>query len=56
MSAAVLKPGPKAEETALPLGFVSRFCYVKISRFGTFFVTTRLAVGNLCHEVVGYRR
>ena len=28
MSAAVLKPGPKAEETALLPGFVSRFCYI----------------------------
>ena len=29
-SAAVLKPAPKAEETALLLVFVSRFCHVKI--------------------------
>ena len=36
MSAVVLKPAPKAEATALLLGFVSRFCYVKISRFGSF--------------------
>ena len=55
VSAAVLKPAPKAEEAALLLGFVPKFCYVKISCFRSF-VTKRLAVGNLCHEVVGYRR
>ena len=27
MSAVVLKPAPKAEDTALLLGFVSIFCY-----------------------------
>ena len=56
MSAVVPKLAPKAEETALLPVFVSRFCYVKISCFRSFFVMKRLAVGNLRHEVVGYRR
>ena len=59
MSAAMLKPGPKAEETALP----ARFCLeirlheiIMIPWFGSYFGTKRFAVGNLCREVVGYRR
>ena len=57
----MLKPAPKAEETALLLGFVSRFCYAKLSRFGSFFSLSQNAltsvtcvtklldiVGNLC--------
>ena len=54
MSAAVLKPGPKAEETALP----SRFCLEILLResimIWELFCHESLAVGNLCHEVVGY--
>ena len=54
---AALKPTPKTEETALLRGFVSRFCYVKIPCFvWSFLFTKRLAVDNLCHEFVGYRR
>ena len=56
VSAAVLKPAPKAEETvALLLVFVSRSCHMKISFFGSF-CSKRLAVGNWCHEVVVCRR
>ena len=54
MSAVALKPAPKAGETALLFGFVSIFCYDMYAKkiFWQFFVTKRLAVGSLCHEVV----
>ena len=59
MSAAMLKPGPKAEETALPAWFCLEILLhesIMIPWFGSYFVTKRFAVGNLCREVVGYRR
>ena len=59
MSAAMLKPGPKAEETALPAWFCLKILQhekVMMPWFGSYFVTKRFAVGNLCGEVVGYRR
>ena len=60
MSAAMLRPGPKAEETAfLPAWFCLEILLhenVMIPWFGSYFVTERFAVGNLCREVVGYRR
>ena len=56
MSAAVLKPGPKAEETALPAWFCLEVLLRESIMIWEFSVTERLAVGNLCHEVVGYRR
>ena len=56
MSATVLKPGPKTEETALPALFCLEILLRESIMIGEFFVTKRLAVGNLCHGVVGYRR
>ena len=59
MSAAELKPGPKAEEAALPAWFCLEILLrenIMIPGFGSYFVTKRLAVGCLCHEVVGYGR
>ena len=58
MSAAVLKPGPKAEEPALPALFCLEILLhenVMIPWFESYFVTKRFAVGNLSREVVGYR-
>ena len=49
------KPGPKAEETALPACFCLEILLhenVMILWFGSYFVTKRFAVGNLCREVV----
>ena len=56
MSAAVLKPGAKAEETALPAWFCFEILLRENVMIWKLFVTKRLAVGNLRHEVVGYRR
>ena len=59
MSVAMLKPGPKAEETALSAWFYFEILLhenVMIPWFRSFFVTKRFAVGYLCREVVGYRR
>ena len=49
----------EGEETALPAWFCLEILLhenVMIPWFGRYFVTKRLAVGNLCREVVGYRR
>ena len=54
----MLKPGPKAEKTALPACFCLEILLHKnfmIPWFESYFVTKRLAVRNLCREVVGYR-
>ena len=56
MSAAVLKPGPNDEKTAPPDWFCLEILLRENIMIWEFFVTKRLAFGNLCHEVVGYRR
>ena len=59
MSTTMLKPGPNAEETALLAWFCLEILLhenVMIPWFGSYFVTKRFAVGNLCREVVAYRR
>ena len=59
MSAAMLKSGPKAEEAALPAWFCLEVLLhenVMIPWLGSYFVTKRFVVRNLCREVVGYCR
>ena len=59
MLAAELKLRPKAEETALPASFCLEILFrenIMTPCLRSYFVTKRLAAGNLCHEAVGNRR
>ena len=56
MSVDVLNPGLKAEETAQPAWFRLKILLRENIMIWEYFVSKRFAVGNLCHEVVGYRR